>query len=178
MTFFLLFGSATLIASGCACCAWRVLYHRPHTTTTVTRYRHPHYRPHPRTMIPVIIKNRRGKPCKIENTTPPARTLVDMRAVARWNCTLFFFISLGGSRNPVLIRRYPWNHRTYTYITSTEMDDRASTLITVISPAYFTYHSHLGNSSLGGTNHTVRYHEQARSLGSDGPVARAAIKLK
>ena len=62
------------------------------------------------------------------------------------------------------------------------MDDGTSTLITVITLAYFTYHTHLADSLFGGNNYIVRYHELAGSemkhCSDDVPVARAATKPK
>ena len=46
------------------------------------------------------------------------------------------------------------------------MDDGTSTLITVITLDYFTYHTHLTDSLFGGNNYTVRYHELAGSEGN------------
>jgi hypothetical protein len=139
-------GSASLIASGCACYAWRVRCRRRHTSTpvpspTATRHQHHlHYRPHPRTTNPATCQHGRRNPCKIENHNPSARTL-DVRAVAWGGIVpfLFFFFSIlhscGGSQDPVLIRRYPWSYVYIHYKHKT--DDGTSTFIIVITPSLF-----------------------------------------
>jgi hypothetical protein len=146
--------SLTLIASACACCARRARCRRHRTTTTAPlHHHHLHCHPHPRTTIRAISQDWREKPCKFEIITPAARTQ-DLRAAA-WPklypiffSTFLFFWRF--STNPVLIRRYPWN---YVYVDfKRNMDDGASTLITVINRTYLTYHTHLGDSLFGGYN--------------------------
>lgn len=88
-------GSASLIASGCACCAWCVRYRRRHTTTpvpsaTTARHKHHlHYCPHPRTTDPAVCQHGRGNPCKTEIIIP-AKGLEMREQLHGWNCALFF----------------------------------------------------------------------------------------
>jgi hypothetical protein len=56
-------GSASLITSGCACCAWRVRFPRRHMTAPVPspmaahHQHHLHFRPHPRITNPAVCQH-------------------------------------------------------------------------------------------------------------------------
>jgi hypothetical protein len=162
------------MASGCACCAWRVRYRRLHTTTTplavpsLTASRHQHhlyYRPHPRTTISAMCEDVRGRPFQIKVTYSSTGTR-DVRAPAWWNCNpLSSFIHSDVLGTLVLIRRYPLEPRTHTLASPKWMVVPGHSLYcNNLSLFHVTVpHSSLNDSLLGGNNYTVRYDELAGS---------------